>query len=383
MRIERIEIIPIRMPLKGVLTLPKGASRTLDEGKRVALVKMTADDGTVGWGEAGPSRRWSAETLESCVTSLRGYLAPAVIGHDPFDIAGLHERMNREIAPGLDPGQPIAKAALDIAAHDLICRKLGIPLQSWLGARRQDHVRLARLVSAATPEDAETITRKALEDGYEGLKVKVGTDPAHDAAIMRAVVAAAEGSDAVIWPDANQGFSLEQAIDFCRRIEPLGVTLFEQPVAMTDIYGTKKLLSATSMTVALDEATVGIPFVIELIRREAIEGVAIKIGKMGGIHYARQICDLARNAGLALIGSGLMDAPIGFAAAVHLYAAYGITLPVDLNGPQFIAEDYLAAPFPTQRQRALVPHGPGLGIEIDEDKVGRFARDLAAADGQS
>jgi len=378
MKIERIEVIPLRMPLKGVLTLPRGASRSLDEGKRVALVKMTADDGTVGWGESGPSRRWSAETLESCVTSLRQYLAPAVIGRDPFDIAGLHEAMNREIAPGLDPGQPVAKNAIDIAAHDLICRKLGIGIQDWLGIKMKDHVRLARLVSAATPAEATEITLAARAEGFEGMKVKVGREPAKDAEIMRAVVAAA--GDAVVWPDANQGYSLSDAIDFARRVEPLNLPVFEQPVAMTDIYGMKKLLSATPMLVVLDEATVGIPFVIELLRREAIEGVAIKINKMGGLYYARQMCDLARNAGLPLVGSGLMDAPVGFAASVHLYAGYGITMPVDLNGPQFIAEDYLARPFPVKGQTAYVPDGPGLGIEIDEDKVARFAEDLVRAD---
>ena len=117
----------------------------------------------------------------------------------------------------------------------------------------------------------------------------------------------------------------------------------------------------------------GIPFVIELIRREAVEGLAIKVSKVGGIHYARQMCDLALNAGLKLIGSGLQDAPIGFAASVHLFAAYGITDPVDLNGPQFIAEDYLKTPFPIERQVARVPAGPGLGIEIDEAKVRKYA----------
>src|SRR5690606_13881433 len=147
----------------------------------------------------------------------------------------------------------------------------------------------------------------------------------------------------------------------CRLIDPLGITMFEQPVAMTDIYGMKKLLSAVPMTIALDEATVGIPFVIELLRREAIEGIAVKINKMGGLHYARQMCDLANNAGLTLIGSGLMDAPVGFAASVHLYAGYGIEMPVDLNGPQFIADNYLAEPYPMDGQRALVPSGPGLG----------------------
>jgi muconate cycloisomerase len=371
MRIERIEVFPVRLPMKAVLTLPRGPSRTLDEGKRIALVKMTDADGNVGWGEAGPSRRWSAETLESCVSSIREYLAPALLKHDVFDVAGAHARMNMELAPGLDPGQPVAKCALDVALHDLLCRRLGIPLQSWLGAKRLDRVKLARLVSAATPEEAARITRAGLAEGYEGFKVKVGHHKAIDAELVRAVKEAAPGS--YVWPDANQAYTLEEAMRMAQAFEKLGVTLFEQPVPMTDVYAMKKLLSATSMTIALDEAAMGIPFVVELIRREAVEGLAIKVSKVGGIHYARQMCDLALNAGLKLIGSGLQDAPIGFAASVHLFAAYGIAEPVDLNGPQFIAEDYLKSPFPVERQSALVPHGPGLGIEIDESKVKRYA----------
>jgi L-alanine-DL-glutamate epimerase-like enolase superfamily enzyme len=146
---------------------------------------------------------------------------------------------------------------------------------------------------------------------------------------------------------------------------------------MSDVYAMKKLLTATGLTIALDEAAIGLPFVIEMIRREAVEGLAIKVSKVGGIHYARQMCDLALNAGLTLIGSGLMDAPIGFAASVQLFAAYGIRLPVDLNGPQFIAEDYLAEPLPVRDQVAYVPPGPGLGVTIDEDKLRRFALPLS------
>jgi len=367
MRVDRIEVFPVRLPMKAVLTLPRGPSRTLDEGKRIAVVKITDVDGRVGWGEAGPSRRWSAETLESCVSSIREYLAPALKGHDVFDIAGAHAKMNTELAPGVDPGQPVAKAALDMALHDLACRRLGVPLQSWLGAKRLDRVKLARLVSAATPAEAAEITKAGLAEGYEGFKVKVGHHKAIDAELVKAVMEAAPG--AYVWPDANQAYTLEEAMRMAKAFERLGVTLFEQPVPMTDVYGMKKLLSATSMTIALDEAAMGIPFVIELIRREAVEGLAIKVAKVGGIHYARQMCDLALNAGLKLIGSGLQDAPIGFAASVHLFAAYGISDPVDLNGPQFIAEDYLKTPFPIERQVALVPPGPGLGIDIDEAKL--------------
>jgi L-alanine-DL-glutamate epimerase-like enolase superfamily enzyme len=371
MRIARIDVYPVRLPMKAVLTLPRGPSRTIAEGKRVALVKITDVDGHVGWGEAGPSRRWSAETLESCTTSIREYLAPALIGHDVFDIAGAHAKMNLELATGLDPGQPIAKCALDVALHDLVCRRLGIPLQAWLGAKRSDRVKLARLVSASSPEEAAKLTREGLAEGYQGFKVKVGHHKSLDLELVRAVIEAAPG--AYVWPDANQAYTLEEAMRMAKALEQLGVTLFEQPVAMTDVYAMKKLLSATALTIALDEAAIGIPYVIELIRREAVEGLAIKVSKVGGLFYARQLCDLASNAGLKLIGSGLQDAPIGFAASVHLFAAYGIADPVDLNGPQFIAEDYLQRPFPVERQVALVPSGAGLGIEVDEDKVRRFA----------
>lgn len=371
MRIEQIDVFPLRLPMKAVLTLPRGPSRTLDEGKRTALVRISDSDGNVGWGEASPSRRWSAETMESAVSSIRAYLAPALIGHDVFDVAGAHAKMNQELASGLDPGQPIAKSGIDIALHDLIGKRLGITLQDWLGAKRVDRIPLARLVSAATPEEAARITEAGLSEGYQGFKVKVGHHKALDAEIVRAVVGAAQG--AFVWPDANQGYTLEEALRMARAFERCGVTLFEQPVAMSDVYAMRKLLSASGLTVALDEAAMGMPYVIELLRRDAVEGLAIKVSKVGGLHYARQMCDLALNAGLTLIGSGLMDAPIGFAASVHLFAAYGITLPADLNGPQFIAEDYLGQPLPIEKQVAHVPRGPGLGLDIDNAKLERFA----------
>ncbi|MCZ6453840.1 MAG: mandelate racemase [Alphaproteobacteria bacterium] len=371
MQINSIEVIPVRLPLKSVVTLSRGVSRTIEEGKQIILVKLTADDGTVGWGEAGPSRRWSAETTHSCYTTIKHYLAPIVVGRDPFDIAGLHEAMNTELAPGLDPGQPVAKAAIDLAVHDLICKHLGINLQSWIGAKGADRIELSYLVSAPGPDEISKVVQAGLDQGFRSFKVKVGHDPDGDITNMRTAMEVAR--DCVVWPDANQGYTLDQALRAARGFEALGVELFEQPIPMTDVYGMKKLLSATSMNISLDEAAMGLPFVIELIRREAVEGLVIKVNKVGGIHYGRQLCDLAHNAGFKLIGSGLMDAPIGFAASVHLFAAYGIDFPADLNGPQHIAEDYSAKPLPMDGQFALVPNEPGLGVTMDEDKIAEFA----------
>jgi len=367
MKIERIELLPIRLPIGAVLTLPRGASRTVSEGKQIILVKMTGDDGTVGWGEAGPSRRWSAETTYSTYTTLREYLTPVLLGRDAFDIAGIHAAMNKEVAPGLDPGQPVAKAAIDLAVHDMVCKNLGINLQTYLGAKGLDRIPLARLVSASDPEGITKIVEGGLADGFRGFKVKVGHNPAIDLENMKAAMAAAPGC--VVWPDANQGYTLEQALRMARAFEDLGVEVFEQPIPMTDVYGMKKLLTSTSMNISLDEAAMGIPYLIELIRREAVEGVAIKINKVGGIYYARQMCDLARNAGFKIIGSGLMDAPIGFQASVQLFSAYGIDFPSDLNGPQHMTDDYLAEPLPKDGQNALVTTTPGIGYVIDEDRV--------------
>ena len=371
MKIERIEVLPLRLPLKAVATLSRGVSRTIEEGKQLVLVKMTADDGSVGWGEAGPSRRWSAETVHSCATSIEHVLAPVLIGRDPFDIAGLHAAMNGELAPGLDPGQPIAKAALDLAAHDLICKKLGINLQTWLGAKGADRITLSYLVSAPGIDALEKSVAEGLALGYRAFKVKVGHDPKGDIERMRRVIALAK--DCVVWPDANQGYTLDEALRAARGFESLGVELFEQPIPMSEFYGMKKLVAATSMNIALDEAAMGLPLVIELIRRDAVEGLVVKVNKTGGIYYARQLCDLARNAGFNLIGSGLMDAPIGFAASVQLFAAYGIDYPCDLNGPQHIKEDYLAEPLPMDGQDALVPQRPGIGVVMDERKIAAMA----------
>jgi L-alanine-DL-glutamate epimerase-like enolase superfamily enzyme len=367
LKIERIELFPVRLPIGSVLTLPRGASRTIDEGKQIILVKMTGDDGTIGWGECGPSRRWSAETIYSTYTTLKEYLIPVVEDRDAFDIAGIHQAMNTELAPGLDPGQPVAKAGIDLAVHDLVCKKLGNNLQSYLGAKGLDRISISYLVSAPDPDGITKVVEEGVRLGYKGFKVKVGHNPAIDLENVKAAIAAAPGC--VIWPDANQGYSLEQAFRMARAFEDLGIEVFEQPIPMTEVYGMKKLLFSTTMNISLDEAAMGIPYLIELVRREAVEGIAIKINKVGGIFYARQMCDLARNSGFKIIGSGLMDAPIGFQASVQLFSAYGIDFPADLNGPQHMTDDYLAEPLPKDGQDAIVTETPGIGYVIDEDRV--------------
>jgi len=367
-RIARVDVILVRLPLRRVVHLPRGASRTLDEGKRLALVRVESAGGLVGWGETSPSRRWSAETLEGAMASLRGYLAPSVIGQDAEDLVGLHTSMDRELAPGLDQGQPIAKAALDFACHDLVARARGVPVQALLGPAEPGEIRLAYLVSAATPDEATAQVEEGRAEGYDAFKVKVGgRPPAADVAIARAVVDAAAG--AVVWVDANQGYDETAALAAARGFAALGLTVFEQPVGAADWPALRALKRATPMTIALDEGAVSAPLIEELLRQGLCDAVVLKVAKLGGLHHARRVAGLCRARGVMLLGSGLMDAPIALAAGLHAFAAAGVTFPADLNGPQFIARDYLAEPLPIKAGRLAVPDRPGLGWEPDPARV--------------
>ena len=360
MNIASIEVFPVRLPMKAVLTLPRGPSRTLEEGKRVALVKMTDGDGNVGWGEAGPSRRWSAETLESCVT-----LDPPVPGARRSSATtcstspALHAKMNAELAVGLDPGQPIAKCAIDLArarphrqaarhpAAELARRQARRLGARWRGSSRRRRPRRRR----RSPRQRSPRATAASRSRSGTTRSSTPTSSAPSSRRRRG---------AYVWADANQGYTLDEAMRMSKAFEKLGITLFEQPVPMSDVYAMKKLLSASGMTIALDEAAIGMPFVIEMIRREAVEGLAIKVSKVGGMHYARQMCDLALNAGLKLIGSG--PAWMRRSASPRRCTCSPPTasrLPVDLNGPQFIAEDYLAKPLPIARPGRLRAGRPG------------------------
>src|SRR5579884_2808090 len=184
--IVSVEVYPTRLPTRAILHLARGP--VSDElGAPHVFVRVRDASGAEGWGEARPSHRWSDETEETVVSTVRTYLAPAVIGRDPADLAGLHAAMDREIAPGLTRGQPIAKSAVDLAVHDLLGRRLGLGLPALFGRAHGGSVPLCWTVSADNPAEAEAQTQEGRALGYHGFKVKLGVRPECDVEIVEAV----------------------------------------------------------------------------------------------------------------------------------------------------------------------------------------------------
>lgn len=372
--IARVEVFPLVLPFRGEFRTSRGVIGAANRGRTVALVRVTADDGTVGWGEASPIPVWSPETLPSVVTAIRDHLGPAVTGRAVDDLDGLHRAMSEAIAPGFGPGMPIARAGIDIAVHDLLGKLRGLPLWALLGYRRAHAVTLSWTIGTADLEAARRALEEGLARGYRHFNIKVGHDVRRDVALCEMVREAAP--DGVLWGDANGGIPPHRAVAHARALQQAGLDLLEQPVPSDALWAWQELRRRVELPLVVDETVTGPGPLMALIRADAVSGLALKVTRTGGIFPSRQCAEMAMAAGLLLVSSGLTDAGVALAANVHLAAAFGVQLPCALNGPQFLADDVLATPLTIEGDTVAVPEGPGLGVEVDEEKVRRYAVSL-------
>ena len=376
MKIERIDVFPLKLPFLSEFKISRGSVGGPKAGAPHVYLRVTTDDGSVGWGEARPSPRWSYETLESVVTTIGIYLAPALVGVDAEDLGAVHAVMDREIAPGITVGQPVAKSGIDMALHDLAAKRQGAPLYRHFGASRASGVPLSYLVSVDSPAKAEEVTASAVSAGYTGFKVKIGMDPSLDLELIRAVKRVA--ADCYLWADANQAYPVTVAIERSRDMAKIGVNVLEQPVPANDLLGLRELVAKSAVPIAVDESVFSVGDLDQLIKLKALHMLVIKVSKMAGLSGARKCIERALDAGIELLGSGLTETKLGLAASAHLYSAYSFKYPVDLNGPQFLADDPVRAGVTIDRAVVKLSDGPGIGVDIDEEKLARYAAECCA-----
>ncbi len=368
--IKSIEVIPLRLPVAQELTISRGSVGSPATGAIHILVKVMNEKGTVGWGEARPSPRWSYETPESVVTTIAKYLAPAIMGMDEHDLNEIHRRMNTVIAPGVQIGQPIAKSAVDIALHDLVCRERRIPLHAYLGSTVVQEIKLGYVISAVTIEEAVRQAETGISKGYHGFKIKTGIHPSTDLEMVEEVAAIGRGK--YIWVDANQGWDVETTLEFSKKMAKLGVNVLEQPFAANDITGYQKVVARSEIPIALDESIYTATDLVQFIKLKAIGGLVLKVCRVAGILPSKEIYTIARNEGLPLLGSGLTEGRISLTSSCHVFAAAGIQVPVDLNGPQFLADDMVKGKLEYPDQVVRLSAAPGLGLEPDETKIEKY-----------
>lgn len=371
-RIDRVDVYAVGLPARRPFSISGGVVTRAGQPAPRVLVKVTDTDGAAGWGEATPLPSWTYETTESIVATLRAYLGPAVRGHPVWDLDGLHRLLDRTIQRGFSVGAPLAKSALDVAVHDLVGKRLGLPVGVWRGARRVEVIPLAWVVSSGGVEEAVASVDEGLSLGYTAFKVKVGLhEEAEDVAIVRAVRERA--GSGFLWVDANQAYGAQQALRVARRLADLEVAVFEQPLRANDLLGLAWLRERSPIPVALDETLRHPQDLVTAVRLGCLDVAIAKVQRNAGLWLSWKLCAAAEDSGLDLMGSGLTDSDVGLAASLHLFSAFGLRYPADLNGRQFLESPYLVRTVEVEGGRAKVPSGPGLGVEVDEEAVQRLS----------
>jgi len=366
LKIAKVEVFPVALPTIADFAVAGGSVARKGEPSIRVLCKVTADDGTFGWGEATPIPSWTYETLESITSTIEKYLAPVAIGTPVWDTDGLQRKFDRAINRGFSIGMPLAKAAVDVAVWDLLGKALNMPVYALLGGKQVDEIELAWIVSTEGPGGAEASIAKGRDRGYRSFKVKVGLHGERDD--IRAVerVRAAAGDGAFLWIDANQGYAVDEAIRVARELEQHDVAAFEQPLPANDIDGLRRVRQRSAIPIAVDESLRHPTDLATFVKLGAIDIAIAKVQRNAGITLSRRLCQYALDSGVRLMGSGLTDSDVGLAASLHIFSAFGIKAPADLNGRQFIESPYATLTVEVRHGKARVSNRPGLGVDVDE-----------------
>jgi muconate cycloisomerase len=372
-KIARIDALPARYPMKGRFKFFEGPEGSA-AGRPAVLVRITDDGGLTGWGESVPIPKWSDETLETVTTTIRQYLAPELVGRDPADIAGAHAVMDRAIAPAFSTGQPIAKAGIDLALHDLAGKRAGQNVVTLWGRAPGPALTLSWTVNPRTLEEIDGLVEAGRALGYKHFNVKVAPDPAFDLELCRRVRKLAP--EGFLWADANCGYDVEAALYVAPKLADAGVDVFEAPIRPNRIAGYQALARQRALPILMDEGLVSTPELVEFIRLGMLDGVAMKPARSGGLLTGRRQIEIINDAGLMWLGSGLTDPDVSLAATLVLFSAYGQSKPCALNGPQFLAHSIVDSPFTPKDGRLAPPTAPGLGVVVNETKI----RAIAATD---
>lgn len=359
--ITKVEAFPAPYPVGGQFKFFNTSQRPS------VLVRITCESGAAGWGQSVPIPTWSYETMESVLTTIQSHLAPVLAGGNPFDIAGAHRAMNRAISPSFSTGMPIAKAGIDLALHDLAGKLRGQNMPERWGRQSLSSIRLSWTVNPQALPETERIVNEGLHAGYTNFNVKLGTAPRFDLEMCEIVRRMAPNG--FLWGDANGGYDLAQALWVAPKLAGVGMDVLEQPIPANRLSGYRELKKQGALPLILDEGVVSAADLIEFIRLDLLDGVAMKPARTGGLHAARRQIEILEDAGLIFLGSGLTDPDVSLAASLQLYGAYQLKFPAALNGPQFLNGSFLKQPLLVNRGEIAVPLGPGLGVEVDEQKI--------------
>lgn len=339
----------------------------------LVLVRLRCSDGVVGWGEATTigGLAYAEESPESMQANIRTYLAPQLIGQDATSPAARILELRSRFQ-----GNRFSLCAIETALYDAQARRLGVPVSTLLGGRVRDSLPVAwTLASGDTARDIAEAEEMLARRRHRVFKLKIGARSVRADCEHVAAIKAAVGDRGSVRVDVNQAWDETDAMLGMAMLEHAGVDLVEQPISASNHEGMRRLRNSNRIPLMADEALHGPIDAFRLAERRAVDVFAIKITQSGGLVGAQQVAAIGSAANIALYGGTMLEGAIGTIASAQLFA----TLPelawgTELFGPLLLTHEILRIPLEYRDFELQLPDGPGLGIDIDEDKVAAVQR---------
>jgi L-alanine-DL-glutamate epimerase-like enolase superfamily enzyme len=376
-KIVKVECLPVSTPLKKPVIMPNTRITSIDS----VVLKLTTDDGTIGFSDSGDTSSWyRGELQESIIAMICNVIAPRILlGEDPRNIEKIVAKMDMLVR---DNNQ--AKATVDFALHDLKGKLLGVPVYELLGGRTIEGARQGWVLSAGKPEDVAAEAALAQKTGFELFKMKIGYGTMADDIAMVYAVRDTVGSDAMLSIDANGFWTYEKALHIIRKLDLCGLDLIEQPLPHWDIEGMARLRGQVKTPIYADESAQELHNLKEIIDRRAADGLFIKLQKAGGIVKSQRWLTVARLSGLpvhcgCMIGSGLEHSPSAHLWTANEWATQGLNEsigPLMIHGTMeskniALGTD-IALNIPRFEGGMCYPNeGLGFGIELNDSFIER------------
>jgi o-succinylbenzoate synthase len=357
-KITRASVTPVRLALAAPLATARGPLRSRDG----ALLSLSSASGASGWGEALPLPGFGLESAGAALDALED-IAASLVGSDLGDLDTALDAL-AELAPGANS----ARAAADVALHDLAAREAGCGVAALLappGQAPRRRVEVSALVSGDDAAAAGASARRARQLGFRTLKLKLlAGDLARDEERVAAVRKAA-GAAVKLRLDANGAWKEAAAFQALERLARFDIELIEQPVAAADVDALARLRAEAKMAVAADEAVRDEESAARLLAAGAADLLVLKPAALGGLRAAARIAARARRAGVGVVVTSFLDSSLGIAAALHFAAALPESpFAAGLATAELLADD-LAAAFAVEAGAICLPDSPGLGVAPD------------------
>jgi L-alanine-DL-glutamate epimerase-like enolase superfamily enzyme len=362
-----VEATPFRIPYRRVHWQAIGSLDALAN----VLIRVETTAGVTGIGEALSTNKFNSNTLLGTAVAVRDVLGPAIVGEDPFNLTGIWERMNRARL-----GETFAKGGIDIALHDLAGKLLGVPVVLLLGGRAVERIPVEGPgygIGIMSPEEMAETARRAAEHGIRQIEIKISGNLVEDVERLKRIRQAI-GPSPSIKIDMTEGYGVKEAIRAIRALEPHGVDWIEQPLHHSLLDGLREVREAVSTPIVVDESAATLEDLLAVIRARAADGVHIKLPVVGGFTAARKMLALAEAAHLHALPGSDTASGVGVAAVRH-FAGSARSFARGIHGSPLAraVDDVVRDPVPESATELTVPDGPGLGVEIDEEKLARYA----------